>query len=118
MEWQVLNVVHDCVTASRQQIGDAFRFFDVAGVLEKAIDSLVKRGLVERDVSATPLWRLTIDGRRVPASALHLQTKVRELAVHGISESDSAAPLQVLQRLVESLGSGDLVQPAAQRPVR
>jgi DNA-binding MarR family transcriptional regulator len=102
-EWQVLNVLHEVVTATREQIADPLRHFDVEGSLGEAIDGLVTRGLLERDSTGTSGWRLTTEGRRVHGDALLLQKRVRQQAVQGISEADYATTVQVLERLVENL---------------
>jgi hypothetical protein len=110
-DWQILNVLHEVGTATREQIADPLRPFGVADSLGEILDSLVKRSLVEGDGADLPGWRLTTEGRRVHGHALLLQKEVRQQATQGISKADYAMTIRVLERLVENLKGGDAAQP-------
>lgn len=108
-DWQVLNVLHEAVTATREQLAEPLRPFADTGSLDEVIERLVRRGLIEGGDSAAG-YRLTGQGRRVHQAALDLQKEVRQQAVRGVSEADYLTTVRVLQRLVENLSGSDTGQ--------
>lgn len=105
IEWQVLNVLHEVGTATPEQLADSLGVFADMGSLGDTARRLAGRGLIEEGFGASS-YRLTGQGRQVHDAALRLQKQVRQQAVRGVSESDYATTLRVLQLLVENLTVG------------
>lgn len=102
-QWQILNVLYETSSASRDQIIDVLSPFGNADTLGSAITSLVNRGLVEEDEFEAGTLRLTAQGRDLHATALEAQQKLRLQAVRGIGEADYVTTVRVLQQIVTNL---------------
>lgn len=106
-EWQVLNTLLETEAASRSEIVEILSPFGDAETIGAPVDSLMERGLIEPDGSETGRLRLTTLGRQLHARALEVQKGIRLQAVQGISETDYATTVRVLQQIVENLSGGD-----------
>jgi DNA-binding MarR family transcriptional regulator len=101
LEWQALNVIHERRKATRNEIVDTLRPFADAGAMDDMLGGLVHRELVSG--AAENEFELTQAGVELYDRAHALQQAIRQQAVAGISETEYAMALSVLQRLVENL---------------
>jgi len=99
--WQVLNVVCERRTARHDEIIDALRPFAEVAALNDMLAKLAKRGLVSE--SAETGFVLTPTGTELYETALQAQQAIRQRAVAGISETEYATTVGVIQRLVGNL---------------
>ena len=101
LEWQALNVIRERRTATRNEIVDTLRSFADAGAMDDMLGGLAHRGLVS--AAAENGFELTQAGVELYDRAQAFQQAIRQQAVAGISETEYAMALSVLQRLVENL---------------
>jgi DNA-binding MarR family transcriptional regulator len=99
--WQVLNVVRDKRTAMHDEIADTLRPFADAAAVGDVLTALAGRGLISG--SAENRFELTPAGSEFYGSALRAQQAIRQRAVAGISETEYAMTVGVIQRLVDNL---------------
>lgn len=102
-EWQILNVLSETSSATKSEIIEALRPFGDERTLGSPIESLIDRGLVEKDGTEANKLRLTAQGKTLHASAHEVQAKVRHRAIQGISEADFVTTVKVLQQIVSNL---------------
>ncbi len=106
-DWQVLNMLKETGSASRERIVETMRAFVDAHNFDEIMTRLIARGWVEQSkVSKTDTeeFQLTEDGRHQHEVIFAVQKKVRERAMQGISEEEYTTVIRVLQRIVSNLG--------------
>lgn len=105
-DWQVLNILHETGSASRERIFESMRTFVDAPRLDEIIAHLMGRGWVEQSGAAdqgTVEFQLTEEGQRQHGVILATQKEVRRRAMQGISQEDYMVVIRVLQRIVSNL---------------
>src|SRR3990172_5372944 len=109
-DWQVLNMLNEMGSASKERIFESLlAFVDALGV-DEIVTRLVGRGWAEQgEISkqGTVEFQLTEEGRRRHGIILVAQKEVRRRAMQGISEEEYATVIRVLKRIVTNLeGTG------------
>lgn len=99
--WQALNVVRERPTASHSEITDTLQSFAEATAVDDVLAELADRGLISG--SAEHGFGLTPGGTELYDRALQAQKAIRQRSVAGISETDYATTVAVIQRLVDNL---------------
>jgi DNA-binding MarR family transcriptional regulator len=105
-DWQVLNLLSEMGSGSKQQIFESMQTFVDPAQLEKILSGLVERGWIGESVAserAIPAFQLTEEGKRQHQQLLARQKEVRQRAVQGISEEEYVTVIQVLQRMASNL---------------
>ena len=105
-EWQVLNILNETGTASKEGIFETMLAFVDAPGIDEIVTRLVGRGWAEQTETSRPgtvEFQLTEEGRRRHGVILATQKEVRQRAMQGISEEEYATVVQVLKRIVNNL---------------
>jgi DNA-binding MarR family transcriptional regulator len=105
-EWQVLNIIDETGSASKEQIFETMQTFIDRPNLDEIITHLMERGWVEQSGDHTPgtvEFLLTEEGHRQHESILAKQKEVRQRAMQGIREEEYATVIRVLQRMASNL---------------
>jgi DNA-binding MarR family transcriptional regulator len=105
-DWQVLNLLNDSGSASKERIFETMRTFVDAPSLDDILTRLMGRGWVEPGGvtdGGTAAFQLTEAGRRQHAVILATQKEVRQRAMQGISQEEYTTVIRVLQRIVSNL---------------
>ncbi len=106
-DWQVLNVLKEIGSASRERIFETMHTFLDASSFNNIITHLIERGWIEqRKVTKTDMeeFQLTREGQRQHEVIFATQKEVRQRAMEGISQEEYATVIRVLQRIVSNLG--------------
>ncbi len=106
-DWQILNMLKEIGSASRERIFETMRTFVDASNFNKIMTSLIEHGWVEqRQVPKTGMeqFQLTEEGQRRHEVIFATQKEVRQRAMLGISEEEYATVIRVLQQIVSNLG--------------
>lgn len=106
-DWQVLNVLKEIGSASRERIFETMHTFLDASSFNNIITHLIERGWIEqRKVTKTGMeeFQLTREGQRQHEVIFATQKEVRQRAMEGISQEEYATVIRVLQRIVSNLG--------------
>lgn len=106
-DWQVLNVLKEIGSASRERIFETMHTFLDASNFNNIITHLIERGWIEqRKVTTTDMeeFQLTRKGQRQHEVIFATQKEVRQRAMEGISQEEYATVIRVLQRIVRNLG--------------
>lgn len=106
-DWQVLNVLKEIGSASRERIFETMHTFLDASNFNNIITHLIERGWIEqRKVTTTDMeeFQLTREGQRQHEVIFATQKEVRQRAMEGISQEEYATVIRVLQRIVRNLG--------------
>jgi DNA-binding MarR family transcriptional regulator len=102
--WQVLNIVYQAGTITRDGVFDTMQTFIDARQLDEIIDGFIKEGwLVKRGEGDAAQLMLTDVGKAQRETAFKLQSEVRRRAMQGISEQEYATVVDVLERMVKNL---------------
>jgi hypothetical protein len=99
--WQLMNLVRDEHPARRDDLVNTLRPFADAAAVDAAVSELTARNLIAGSPSTG--YGLTSAGAELYEQALAAQILVRQEAMAGISDTEYAATVGVLQRLVENL---------------
>ena len=105
-DWQVLNMLNEMGSASKERIFESMLAFVDAPGVDEIVTRLVGRGWAEQsEISkqGTVEFQLTEEGRRQHGVILATQKEVRQRAMQGISEEEYATVVQVLKRIVNNL---------------
>lgn len=105
-DWQVLNMLNEAGSASKEQIFERMRTFVDASSFDEIITRLIGRGWVERSgVShrGKVEFQLTEDGRRQHGIILAVQKELRQRAMRGIGDEEYSTTIRVLKRIVSNL---------------
>jgi len=105
-DWQVLNMLNEMGSASKERIFESMLAFVDAPGVDEIVTRLVGRGWAEQsEISkrGTVEFHLTEEGRRRHGIILATQKEVRQRAMQGISEEDYATVIRVLKRIVSNL---------------
>jgi DNA-binding MarR family transcriptional regulator len=104
-EWQVMNMLNEMGSASKERIFESMLAFVDAPGVDEIVTRLVGRGWAEQsEISKqTVEFQLTEEGRRMHGVILATQKTVRGRAIQGISEEEYETVIRVLQRLVSNL---------------
>ena len=109
-DWQVLNMLNEMGSASKERIFESMLAFVDAPGVDEIVTRLVGRGWAEQsEISkhGTVEFHLTEEGRRRHGIILATQKEVRRRAMQGISEEEYATLIRVLKRIVTNLeGTG------------
>jgi len=106
VEWQVLNMIGDAGSVSKERIFETMLAFVDAPGVDEIVTRLVGRGWAEQsEISkqSTVEFQLTEEGRRQHGVILATQKEVRQRAMQGIGEEEYATVVQVLKRIVNNL---------------
>jgi len=106
LDWQVLNILNETSTASKERIFETMLAFVDAPGVDEIVTRLVGRGWAEQTETSrtgTVEFQLTQEGRRMHGVILATQKEVRRGVMQGISEEEYATVIRVLQRLVSNL---------------
>jgi DNA-binding MarR family transcriptional regulator len=101
LEWQALNVVRERVTASAEEVAAVLQSFADRQRVYETLAQLARRGTIAQ--SADARWSLTEAGTSLYEGALAVQQQIRQRAMTGISDTEYAAAVRVLKRLVDNL---------------
>lgn len=101
LDWQILNVVRDGPAVTGNEITETLKPFADAATVNVAVSNLADRNLISGSAEAG--LTLTPHGVELYERALLAQKAVRQKATIGISETEYATTVDVLQRLVENL---------------
>jgi DNA-binding MarR family transcriptional regulator len=105
-EWQVLNLLNDAGSASRDHIFEIMQTFVDAAGLDAIIARLDTLGWIEQlhaEDQRPAEFQLTAEGRQHHGTILVTQKEAREQTMQGISEADYATVIRVLQQIVHNL---------------
>jgi DNA-binding MarR family transcriptional regulator len=105
-EWQVLNIIYETGSASKERIFEPMQTFIDAPHLDEIITHLMERGWVEQNRGYSPdavEFQLTEEGRRNHGAILGVQREIRQRAMQGIREEEYATVIRVLQQMVNNL---------------
>jgi len=109
-DWQVLNMLNEMGSASKERIFESMLAFVDAPGVDEIVTRLVGRGWAEQgEISkhGTVEFQLTKEGRRRHGIILATQKEVRGRAMQGISEEEYTTVIRVLKRIVTNLeGTG------------
>lgn len=109
-EWQVLNLICEAGSASKERIFEIMHTFIDAPSLDDIIRHLMKPGWIEQrggPGSDPTEFQLTEEGQRQHEIILAMQKEIRRRAMQGISEGEYATVIRVLQQIVRNL-EGDI----------
>jgi DNA-binding MarR family transcriptional regulator len=102
--WQVLNIVYQAGTITRNGLFDTMQTFIDAHQLDELIDGFVKEGwLIRHGEGDGAQLTLTDVGKDKRGTVFELQSEVRRRAMRGITEQEYATVIDVLQRVVKNL---------------
>ena len=102
--WQVLNIVYQEGTVTREGILETVQAFIDARQLDEIIDGFMREGwLVKFGEGDAAQLTLTDAGRAKRESVFELQSEVRRRAMQGITEQEYATVIDVLERMVKNL---------------
>jgi len=105
-EWQVLNILNETGTASKERIFETMLAFVDAPGVDEIVTRLVGRGWAEQSETSkqgTVEFQLTEEGQRRHGVILDTQKEVRKRAMQGISEEEYATMIRILKRIVSNL---------------
>jgi len=106
LEWQVLNMLNELGSASKERIFETMLAFVDAPGVDEIVTRLVGRGWAEQSETpkhGTVEFHLTEEGRRRHGILLATQKEVRQRAMQGISEEKYTMVIRVLKRIVTNL---------------
>jgi dihydrofolate reductase/DNA-binding MarR family transcriptional regulator len=101
LAWQVLNIIRQGGTARHGEIIDTLRPFAEASTLDDVLGGLAARGVVSGSTASG--FELTSAGTELYDSAFLAQRAIRQRAVAGISETEYATTVRVIQQIVANL---------------
>ena len=110
VEWQVLNMIGEAGSVSKERIFETMLAFVDAPGVDEIVTRLVGRGWAEQTETSRPgtvEFQLTEEGRRWHSVILAMQKEVRRQAMQGISEEEYATVIRVLERIVSNLEDGN-----------
>jgi DNA-binding MarR family transcriptional regulator len=103
-DWQVLNIVYQAGTITRDNVLETMQAFIDARRLDEIIDRFVRDGwLVKFGEGGAVQLTLTDAGKAKRENVFELQSEVRRRAMQGITEQEYAAVIDVLERVVKNL---------------
>ena len=105
-DWQVLNMLNEMGSASKERIFESMLAFVDAPGVDEIVTRLVGRGWAEQsEISkqGTVEFQLTEENRRRHGVILATQKEVRQRAMQGISEEEYTTVIRVLKRIVSNL---------------
>lgn len=102
--WQVLNLLYEAGTITRNNVLETMKTFIDAQQLEEILNSFVQEGwLSMRGDGDDAALVLTGAGKTERETIFKLQSEVRRRALQGISDQEYITVIDVLQRLVNNL---------------
>jgi DNA-binding MarR family transcriptional regulator len=102
--WQVLNIVYQADTITRDGVLETMQTFIDAHQLDEIIDRFAEEGwLVKLGEDDAAQLRLADAGKAKRETIFKLQSEVRRRAMRGITEQEYATVIDVLQRMVKNL---------------
>jgi DNA-binding MarR family transcriptional regulator len=102
--WQVLNIVYQADTITRDALFDTMQTFIDARQLDEIIEEFVEEGwLVRFGEGNGAQLTLTDAGKASRETVFELQSEVRRRAMKGITEQQYAMVIDVLERMVKNL---------------
>jgi DNA-binding MarR family transcriptional regulator len=102
--WQVLNIVYQASTITRNDLFDTMQTFINARQLDELIDGFVKEGwLIRHGEGDGAQLAITDAGKDKRETVFKRQSEVRRRAMRGITEQEYTTVIDVLQRVVKNL---------------
>jgi len=102
--WQVLNLLYEAGTHTRNNVLETMKTFIDTQQLEEILNSFVQEGwLSMRGDGDAAVLELTDAGKAERETIFKLQSEVRRRALRGISDQEYMTVIDVLQRLVNNL---------------
>jgi DNA-binding MarR family transcriptional regulator len=104
LRWQVINIVYQAGTITRNDLFDTMQTFIGARQLDELIDGFVKEGwLIRHGEGYGARLAITDAGKDKRETVFKLQSEVRRRAMQGITEQEYTTLIDVLQRVVKNL---------------
>jgi DNA-binding MarR family transcriptional regulator len=105
--WQVLNIVYQAGTVTRDALFDTMQTFIDPRQLDEIIEEFVEQGwLVKHGEQEGAQLTLTEAGKAQRETIFKLQSEVRRRTMQGITEREYATLIDVLERMVSNLERG------------
>jgi DNA-binding MarR family transcriptional regulator len=105
-EWQVLNLLSEAGSTTKERVFESMRTFIDAPSLDEILARFHARGWTKRSEdleSGTEELQLTELGRGQHATILSTQQKIRQRAMRGVSADEYAMVIRILQRMADNL---------------
>jgi DNA-binding MarR family transcriptional regulator len=101
LDWQALNVVRERGSPNAEEVAAVLQPFADRQRVYETLSQLASRRTIAQ--SADARWSLTGAGTSLYEGALAVQQQIRQRAMTGISDTEYAAAVSVLKRLVDNL---------------